>query len=102
MPIVTQSEMGGQSLLALGGEMTLSVAVELRAALLGALSAARPLRCDLTAVEELDLAVLQILLAARAAFALRGIACEIIDSPQIIWARTLALAGVGPHLEEAQ
>ena len=65
----------------LDGEMTLACASELKIRLLQALESGVPVALQLDAVTEIDLACLQLLLAARSSFQARGVGLDIRVDP---------------------
>ena len=73
------------------GELTLDVAQDLKSELLDSLRRQEPVTLDLEAVKEVDLACLQVLLAARRTFARHGRQLEI--RPGECVGRTWAEAG---------
>jgi anti-anti-sigma factor len=83
----------GLSRLRVGGELTIQHAAELRTCLLDALSNAQSVRIDLEAVEDIDLACLQILCSAHKSALLAGKALCLGDGAPECFRDSLDVAG---------
>jgi anti-anti-sigma regulatory factor len=75
-------------------EVTIATAAGLKTTLLDALASGLRCRLDLSAVEEFDLAGLELLLSAHKSAVRAGIGLEVLDSPDRIWSSVLRRAGV--------
>ena len=79
--------------LALGPDLTIASAAALRTRLLAALATATPLHLDLSAVEEIDSAGVQLLLAARRSLQASGRTWRVSAAPAVV-VQTLAVLGL--------
>ncbi len=91
---LTKAELGPAIRLELSGEVELVDAAELRTGFLDALGAAKLTIVDLTGATNIDLPCIQLLISARRTFARHGVALEISDSDEQIWAHALAATGL--------
>ncbi len=90
---IALNELAEGKVLRLSGEINLSLAVKLKALLVEALDSASPLVVDVGDAIEIDLACLQLLVAAERTFAQRQIRFAVEDSAAGLWAASVRAAG---------
>lgn len=77
----------------LPAEVTLPEAAPLREQVLLSLAGDGPIRFDFSSVVNIDVAGLQLILSAMQTALRAGRTISVLDSPDALWARTVALAG---------
>jgi hypothetical protein len=85
-----------QVILAVDSSVTLAQAAALKAQLLSVLDSGRSAVLNLAATKEIDLACLQVVLAACRTFAGHGLRLDVADSAAGIWTSSLQAAGIVP------
>lgn len=89
-----------QGRITLTGEADLAQASGLRQELVAQLESGAPTTLDCTALEDIDLACLQVLLAARRGFGARGVALHVEDSATHLLRTRCGETGLKEILEE--
>jgi anti-anti-sigma regulatory factor len=97
---ITEEALENRVVLRISGEMSLETAPQLLSRLL-ALGPGAPVSLDLAGVEAIDLACIQLLIAAQRSWSQRGAGLEIADSGAGIWAASAAAAGLVAQTGEA-
>jgi anti-anti-sigma regulatory factor len=92
----------GRVILTANSSVTLAQAAALKAQLLKVLDSGRSAVLNLEGTEEIDLACLQVVLAACRTFAARGQRLEVADSAGGIWTSSLEAAGIVTPSEVCQ
>jgi anti-anti-sigma regulatory factor len=98
---ITESPSAEGSRLRISGALGPAEAAELKERLLTALESRTGTQLDLAGVEEMGLACLQLLTAARRSFRTQGVGLDIVDSPAAVW-QSLATAAAFPETEGEQ